>query len=267
MSDIKIALVTAGAREEKAVTTGTKAWELFAEEPDVVAARVDGQLKDLAYELADGDEVESVAIDSKDGHDILRHSAAHVMAQAVQDIWPDARLGIGPPIENGFYYDFDVEVPFKPEDLEKIETRMRKIIKEGQKFSRRVVSDGDAISRAEGRAVQDRADRAQGGRARRGRGRRGQRRGRRRRADHLRQHPPRRRGGLVRPVPGPAPADHEADPGVQADAQRRGVLARRREEQAAPADLRHRVGVEGGARGAPAPDRGGREARPPQARP
>jgi len=146
VSDIKIALVTAGAREEKAVTTGTKAWELFAEEPDVVAARVDGQLKDLAYELADGDEVESVAIDSKDGHDILRHSAAHVMAQAVQDIWPDARLGIGPPIENGFYYDFDVEVPFKPEDLEKIETRMRKIIKEGQKFSRRVVADGDAIS-------------------------------------------------------------------------------------------------------------------------
>jgi threonyl-tRNA synthetase len=129
VSDIKIALVTAGAREEKAVTTGTKAWELFAEEPDVVAARVGGQLKDLAYELADGDEVESVAIDSDDGHDILRHSAAHVMAQAVQDLWPDARLGIGPPIENGFYYDFDVEVPFKPEDLEKIETRMRKIIK------------------------------------------------------------------------------------------------------------------------------------------
>jgi threonyl-tRNA synthetase len=146
VSDIKIALVTAGAREEKAVTTGTKAWELFTEEPDVVAARVDGELKDLAYELADGDEVESVAIDSKDGHDILRHSAAHVMAQAVQDIWPDARLGIGPPIENGFYYDFDVEVPFKPEDLEKIETRMRKIIKEGQKFSRRAVSDGDAIN-------------------------------------------------------------------------------------------------------------------------
>jgi threonyl-tRNA synthetase len=146
VSDIKIALVTAGAREEKAVTTGTKAWELFTEEPDVVAARVDGQLKDLAHELADGDEIEAVAIDSKDGHDILRHSAAHVMAQAVQDIWPDARLGIGPPIENGFYYDFDVEVPFKPEDLDKIETRMRKIIKEGQKFSRRAVSDGDAIN-------------------------------------------------------------------------------------------------------------------------
>ena len=87
-----------------------------------------------------------MAIDSADGHDILRHSTAHVMAQAVQDLLPDARLGIGPPIENGFYYDFDVEVPFKPEDLEKIETRMRKIIKEGQKFSRRAVSDDDAIA-------------------------------------------------------------------------------------------------------------------------
>ncbi len=146
MSDIKIALVTAGAREEKAVTTGTKAWELFAESPDIVAARVGGALKDLSHELSDGDEVEGVAIDSSDGHDILRHSTAHVMAQAVQDLWPDARLGIGPPIENGFYYDFDVEVPFKPEDLEKIETRMRKIIKENQRFSRRVVSDHDAIS-------------------------------------------------------------------------------------------------------------------------
>ena len=138
MSDIKIALVHAGAREEQAVTTGTKAWELFSDEPDVIAARVDGELKDLAYELADGDEVEGVAIDSTDGHDILRHSTAHVMAQAVQDLFPDAKLGIGPPIANGFYYDFDVETPFVPEDLEKIETRMRKIIKEGQRFSRRV---------------------------------------------------------------------------------------------------------------------------------
>ena len=80
------------------------------------------QLRDLAYELADGDEVEGVAIDSTDGRDILRHSTAHVMAQAVQELFPDARLGIGPPIENGFYYDFDVETPFVPEDLAKIET-------------------------------------------------------------------------------------------------------------------------------------------------
>ncbi len=146
MSDLKIALVHAGEREERAVTTGTKAWEPFQDDADVIAARVNGALKDLSYELQDGDEVEGVAIDSADGHDILRHSTAHVMAQAVQDLYPDARLGIGPPIRDGFYYDFDVETPFVPEDLEKIETRMRKIIKEGQRFSRRVTTDADALN-------------------------------------------------------------------------------------------------------------------------
>src|SRR4051812_19418037 len=145
MSDLKIALVRAGQREDVAVTTGTKAWEPFKDDQDVIAARVNGALKDLAYELQDGDEVEGVPIDSADGHDILRHSTAHVMAQAVQDLFPDAKLGIGPPIENGFYYDFDVETPFVPEDLEKIESRMRKIVKEGQRFSRRVTTDADAL--------------------------------------------------------------------------------------------------------------------------
>ena len=207
-----------------------------------------------------------MAIDSADGHDILRHSTAHVMAQAVQDLYPDARLGIGPPIRDGFYYDFDVETPFVPEDLDKIETRMRKIIKEGQRFSRRVTTDGDALNELKdepykieliGLKGAGKAEDAAEGR---------ERRSRRRRAHHLRQHPPRRRGRLERPVPRPAPADHQADPGVQADALRGGVLARRREEQAAPAHLRHRLGVEGGARGAPAPARGGRAPRPPQAR-
>lgn len=146
MSDLKIDLVHAGQREERAVTTGTKAWEPFRDDESVIAARVNGALKDLAYELQDGDEVEGVAIDSPDGHDILRHSTAHVMAQAVQELFPDARLGIGPPIRDGFYYDFDVETPFVPEDLEKIETRMRKIIKEGQRFSRRVTTDADALN-------------------------------------------------------------------------------------------------------------------------
>src|SRR4051794_30095852 len=145
MSDLKIALVRAGQREDVAVTTGTKAWEPFKQDQDVIAARVNGALKDLSYELRDGDEVEGVAIDSADGHDILRHSTAHVLAQAVQDLFPDARLGIGPPIRDGFYYDFDVETPFVPEDLDKIETRMRKIIKEGQRFSRRVTTDADAL--------------------------------------------------------------------------------------------------------------------------
>ncbi|GAB6985964.1 threonine--tRNA ligase [Nocardioides pyridinolyticus] len=146
MSDLKIVLAHADAREDRTVTTGTKAWELFRDDDTVIAARVNGELKDLSYELRDGDEAEGVAIDSKDGHDILRHSTAHVMAQAVQQLWPEAKLGIGPPVENGFYYDFDVETPFVPEDLAKIETAMRKIIKEGQRFERRVTTDHDAIA-------------------------------------------------------------------------------------------------------------------------
>ncbi|MDO3396617.1 threonine--tRNA ligase [Nocardioides sp. SOB44] len=146
MSDLKITLVHAGEREVREVTTGTRAWELFADDPAVVVARVGGELKDLAHELADGDEVEGVLIDSPDGRDVLRHSTAHVLAQAVQDLFPAAKLGIGPPVVDGFYYDFDVETPFVPEDLAKIETRMRKIIKEGQKFSRRVTADADALA-------------------------------------------------------------------------------------------------------------------------
>ncbi|WP_248581351.1 threonine--tRNA ligase [Nocardioides sp. InS609-2] len=145
MSEIKVVRIHAGERQERTTTTGTKAWELFADDSNVIAARVGGSLRDLAHELADGDQVEGVAMDSPDGRDILRHSAAHVLAQAVQQLFPQARLGIGPPIENGFYYDFDVETPFVPEDLAKIETAMRKIIKEGQKFDRRVTTDADAL--------------------------------------------------------------------------------------------------------------------------
>ena len=144
MSDLHVIVASANERAERTVTTGTKAWELFADDPSVIAARVDGELRDLAHELVDGSVVEPVAIDSADGHDILRHSTAHVMAQAVQELFPDAKLGIGPPITDGFYYDFDVEVPFHPEDLDKIESRMRKIVKEGQRFSRRPISDDEA---------------------------------------------------------------------------------------------------------------------------
>jgi threonyl-tRNA synthetase len=110
----------------------------------VIAARINGVLRDLAGPLADGDEVEPVEAGSEDGRAIVRHSAAHVMAQAVQELFPDAKLGIGPPVENGFYYDFDVPHPFSPDDLSAIEQRMRAIVKQGQRFSRRVVSDGDA---------------------------------------------------------------------------------------------------------------------------
>lgn len=145
MSDFPVRLVRPDAAEEQTVTAGTKAWELFRDEPDVIAARVGGVLRDLSHELASGDEVEPVAIDSSDGRDILRHSTAHVLAQAVQDLFPEAKLGIGPPITDGFYYDFDVETPLTPADLEKIESRMRKIIKENQRFSRRVTTDEDAL--------------------------------------------------------------------------------------------------------------------------
>lgn len=146
MSEIQVVRIHADVREERTVTTGTKAWELFSEQPDVVAARIDDQLRDLAHELADGDVVEAVELTSPDGYDILRHSTAHVMAQAVQQLYPEAKLGIGPPVRDGFYYDFDVETPFTPADLEKIESRMRKIIKENQRFSRRVTTDADALS-------------------------------------------------------------------------------------------------------------------------
>ena len=141
MSDIHVTVLNAAESGERAVTTGTKAWELFADDPSVIAARVGGDLRDLAHELADGDTVEGVAIDSKDGRDILRHSTAHVMAQAVQELFPEAKLGIGPPIENGFYYDFDVPEPFTPDDLAAIEKRMQGIVKESQSFVRRPVSD------------------------------------------------------------------------------------------------------------------------------
>jgi len=144
VSDLTVTLLSAGEPAQQKVTAGSKAWELFADDRDVVAARVGGELRDLSYDLADGDEVEPVPIGSDDGRDILRHSTAHVMAQAVQDLFPDAKLGIGPPVQDGFYYDFDVDRPFHPEDLDAISTRMRKIIKAGQRFSRRAVSDADA---------------------------------------------------------------------------------------------------------------------------
>ncbi len=110
----------------------------------VIAARVNGDLRDLAAPLADGDRVDPVEIASEDGRAILRHSTAHVMAQAVQELFPGAKLGIGPPVEDGFYYDFDVAQPFSPDDLKAVEQRMRAIVKQGQRFSRRVVSEPEA---------------------------------------------------------------------------------------------------------------------------
>ncbi|RAJ60615.1 threonyl-tRNA synthetase [Streptomyces sp. Amel2xB2] len=144
MTDVRVIIQRDSEREERVVTTGTTAAALFEGERSVVAARVAGELKDLAYELADGDAVEPVELSSQDGLDILRHSTAHVMAQAVQELFPEAKLGIGPPIRDGFYYDFDVEEPFTPDDLKLIEKKMQQIQKQGQRFSRRVTTDEDA---------------------------------------------------------------------------------------------------------------------------
>src|SRR6516165_8929316 len=128
----------------EAGTTAGAALQAPAAGGSVIAARVNGELRDLAYQVADGDAVEPVDIASDDGRYILRHSTAHVMAQAVQDLFPEAKLGIGPPVENGFYYDFDVPAPFGPEDLKAIEGKMRQIVRQGQRFSRRVVTDEQA---------------------------------------------------------------------------------------------------------------------------
>jgi threonyl-tRNA synthetase len=130
------------AGSEHVVEGGTTAGQLLAD--GAIAARVNGELRDLAVELADGDVVEPIELGSADGLNILRHSTAHVMAQAVQDLYPQAKLGIGPPIENGFYYDFDVPEAFTPDNLKAIEQKMRQIVRQGQRFSRRVVTDEQA---------------------------------------------------------------------------------------------------------------------------
>jgi len=109
----------------------------------VVVRDAEGNLKDLSWTPDVDVEVEAVAADTEDGRSVIRHSAAHVLAQAVQQEFPEAKLGIGPPIKDGFYYDFQVERPFTPEDLAKLEKRMKKIVKDAQRFSRRVVDDLD----------------------------------------------------------------------------------------------------------------------------
>ena len=133
------------AGNERSVAEATTAADLFADDRAIVVARVNGELRDLAHVLADGDAVEPVRIDDPDGLQVLRHSCAHVLAQAVQQVNPDAKLGIGPPIRDGFYYDFDVTTPFTPEDLKELEKVMQRIINEGQTFVRREVSDEDAL--------------------------------------------------------------------------------------------------------------------------
>jgi threonyl-tRNA synthetase len=142
MADLRLTVDGSPHVVDAGLTVGKVFYQLGI---DAVVARANGEaLKDLAWTPADGDVIESVPADTEEGRAVLRHSCAHVLAQAVQDLFPEAKLGIGPPITNGFYYDFDVPRPFTPDDLEQIEARMRKIVKERQRFSRRVVSDEDA---------------------------------------------------------------------------------------------------------------------------
>ena len=126
------------------IEQGTTGETLYEGRREIVALRINGELKDLYIAPAEGDTVEGVDIASEDGLNILRHSCAHVLAQAVQRRDSNAKLGIGPFITDGFYYDFDVAEPFTPEDLKAIEKDMQRIVKEGQRFQRRDIDDADA---------------------------------------------------------------------------------------------------------------------------
>ncbi|MEP6464246.1 MAG: threonine--tRNA ligase [Frankiaceae bacterium] len=142
MSPVRITLDS----EPREIGPGSTAGEaLAAAGATAIAVRVNGaEQRDLSWVPADGDVLESIPLASEEGRAILRHSTAHVMAQAVTDLFPNAKWAIGPPVENGFYYDFEVERPFTPEDLTRIEERMREIIRANQSFARRVVSPAEA---------------------------------------------------------------------------------------------------------------------------
>ena len=131
--------------QSRSIESDQRPTQIFAENKEIVICSINGVLKDLWTDLSDGDVVTSVSISSPEGLAVLRHSTAHVMAQAVQQVFADTKLGIGPPITDGFYYDFDPKNPFNPDDFEKIESAMRKIVKEGQRFKRRVTTESDAL--------------------------------------------------------------------------------------------------------------------------
>jgi threonyl-tRNA synthetase len=141
---MSITIAADGVSQQRVTDTTATGLDLFADDRTIVAVRVNGELRDLNRTLPEGAMVEPVSINSPDGLNILRHSTAHVSAQAVQSLHPDAKLGIGPPIKDGFYYDFDVAEHFTPDDLRDIEKAMNKIIKERQRFRRRPVSDVEA---------------------------------------------------------------------------------------------------------------------------
>jgi len=141
---MSITIAAGGVSQQRVTDTSTTGLDLFGNDRTIVATRVNGELWDLHRTLPKGATVEPVTVESPDGLNILRHSTAHVAAQAVQALNPEAKLGIGPPITDGFYYDFDVPSPFTPDDLRELEKEMTKIIKERQRFRRRPVSDEQA---------------------------------------------------------------------------------------------------------------------------
>ena len=212
-----------------------------------LAGKVNGKLVDTGYRVESDADVAIVTERDPEGVDILRHSTAHLLAHAVKELFPDAQVTIGPVIENGFYYDFSYKRPFTPEDLAAIEKRMAEIAKQDLPVQRKVMPRDEAVKflPQSGREVQGGDHRLDP----------------RERAD-LALRP----GQLDRPVPRAARALDRQAQGVQADARRRRVLARRLEERDAPAHLRHRLGEEGGPGRVPEDARGGREARPPPPR-
>jgi threonyl-tRNA synthetase len=144
VSDLVVSVITPEGPQSRSVPEGSTAMDVVGGDRAIVVARVNGELRDLSASLHDGDTVEAVGVDSPEGLAVLRHSTAHVLAQAVQDTFPEAKLGIGPPVKDGFYYDFAVETPFTPDDLKVLEKRMQQILKSGQRFSRRVVTESEA---------------------------------------------------------------------------------------------------------------------------
>jgi threonyl-tRNA synthetase len=158
-----VTIATADGPRSTEVAEGASAGDVVADGRRVVVARINGELRDLATALAAGDVVEPVGVDTPEGLAVLRHSTAHVLAQAVQDTFPEAKLGIGPPVKDGFYYDFSVERPFTPEDLKVLEKRMQEIVKSGQRFSRRVVTDAEAARELAGEPFKLRLIGSEGG--------------------------------------------------------------------------------------------------------
>ena len=147
MADVKIILPDGSAKEYAAGTTLGEAVKQLSNSlaKKVLAANVDGELTDLREELVDGSKVEFLTFEEDGGKHTLRHTASHVMAQAVKRLWPEAKLAIGPAIDKGFYYDIDMEHTLTPEDLTKIEKEMSRIVKENLPITKSVMSRQEAI--------------------------------------------------------------------------------------------------------------------------